>query len=88
MLLFAGSSAAAAVVTGPHAQTTAASVLQLVDELLVQYNCTSVYFDAASNIGVQIRKVYEPEWYRQHSDEAPSPACKDLRKSAIYWINT
>ena len=36
---------------------TSASVLQLIHGLVTEYNCTSVYFDAGSNIGVQIRKL-------------------------------
>ena len=34
-----------------------------VDELFRSYRCRSVYLDVGSNIGVQIRKLYEPEKY-------------------------
>ena len=54
----------------PWASTTSASVLRQVHELLAEYNCTSVYFDAGSNIGVQIRKLYEPGWYLDRPDNA------------------
>ena len=54
----------------PWADTTSASVLRQVHELLAEYNCTSVYFDAGSNIGVQIRKLYEPGWYLDRPDNA------------------
>ena len=53
-----------------RADTTSTSVLLQVQELLAEYNCTSVYFDAGSNIGVQIRKLYEPGWYLDRPDKA------------------
>ena len=34
-----------------------------VDELFRSYRCQSVYLDVGTNIGVQIRKLYEPEKY-------------------------
>ena len=59
---------------------TSASVLQLIHGLVTEYNCTSVYFDAGSNIGVQIRKLYQPEWYVNHPDMALKAALPMLHK--------
>lgn len=39
-------------------------VAEKVDELLTRYECEHFYIDMGTNIGVQIRKLYEPEKYR------------------------
>ena len=59
---------------------TSASVLRLIHDLVREHNCTSVYFDAGSNIGVQIRKLYQPDWYASHADLALKTAMPVLHK--------
>lgn len=59
---------------------TSASVLRLIHDLVAKHNCTSVYFDAGSNVGVQIRKLYQPDWYASHADLALKTAMPMLYK--------
>ena len=37
--------------------------MSAVNELFAAFDCSSVYLDVGSNIGVQIRKLYEPHKY-------------------------
>ena len=60
-----------------------------IDALFEEFDCEHVYLDVGTNIGVQIRKVYEPHKYRQADSEGnyatalqlfdkhfgPSPRC-------------
>ena len=32
-----------------------------IDQLFAEYKCHNVYLDVGSNVGVQIRKLFEPE---------------------------
>ena len=42
---------------------TTAHYLRRVDELFERHACTGVYLDVGSNVGVQIRKLFEPHKY-------------------------
>ena len=45
-----------------------------IDQLIDAYRCHSVYLDVGSNIGVQIRKVFQPDLYAHADPQMPSLA--------------
>lgn len=56
---------------------------QIIDNLISRHQCSHVYLDVGTNIGVQIRKVYQPELYpkalvlRSFSEAfGPTPRCQ------------
>ena len=70
----------AAHVAALDAQTDADE--RVLDQLFATNNCTDAYLDVGSNIGVQVRKLYEPHKYRgaamlpvfdEHFGPGPSP---------------
>ena len=61
------------------------SALGEVDSLLSGHNCTHVYLDVGTNIGVQIRKLYQPHLYPGAKvlpdfelEFGPSPRCPSV----------
>ena len=50
------------------------AALSALDALLANSSCTQLYIDAGTNVGVQVRKLYEPQRYNATPD--PSRALR------------
>ena len=83
-------------------QNATSGVWHDIREMIREHRCHSVYLDIGSNIGVQIRKLYEPALYN-HIDpkmrkfarmfnvfDEPTPAERDagIQKGASFWNTT
>ncbi|KAL1496764.1 hypothetical protein AB1Y20_014354 [Prymnesium parvum] len=49
------------VVADGAAQRTATDVEYRIEQLINSYRCRSFYLDVGTNVGVQIRKLFEPQ---------------------------